>query len=384
MLRARLRLNGTPVNIVALSGDLQTNVWQHVALTYDGGVARLYLDGVEVGSRALSGTIDFDSTATLAVAKQPGATQFFDGLIDDVRILQRASSVADIQLLVSGNDIPVAAGESYTVSEDTTLTVDTADGVLANDSDPDGELLTAVLEDNPLNGVVSLSLDGSFSYVPNADFAGTDSFTYRASDGTGASVVTVVSISVIGENDAPVAQNDEFQVLPGQLLVVGAPGLLGNDSDADSDTLSLASTSITASNGVLTVEVDGSFTYLPNNEFSGIDTFTYQAQDSSGASSFAASVFINVVEPPVANDDTFSVAEDAILNVVASGVLENDTDVNSPLDLAVELLDPPANGTLTLAVDGGFEYRPEDNFNGLDSFTYRAVSYTHLTLPTKA
>ncbi len=80
------------------------------------------------------------------------------------------------------NDAPVAAPDSCTIDEDTTLTVP-ASGVLANDSDADGDTPTAVLVSGPSHGTLTLNADGSFAYTPNANFNGTDSFIYTPNDG---------------------------------------------------------------------------------------------------------------------------------------------------------------------------------------------------------
>lgn len=90
---------------------------------------------------------------------------------------------------------PNAADDSYTMTEHTTLTVDPP-GVLGNDSDPDGDPLTATLVTGPSNGTLTLNPDGSFTYTPNDDFVGTDSFTYEANDGQLDSSVATVSITV--------------------------------------------------------------------------------------------------------------------------------------------------------------------------------------------
>ena len=84
------------------------------------------------------------------------------------------------------NRAPTAAGDTYSTAEDTTLTV-AAPGVLGNDSDPDGDPLSAVLVSEPSHGTLTLNANGSFTYTPAANHNGTDAFTYRASDGTATS-----------------------------------------------------------------------------------------------------------------------------------------------------------------------------------------------------
>src|SRR5204863_204233 len=104
--------------------------------------------------------------------------------------------------ITSANDAPVAVNDSYTTAEDTTLTV-SAPGVLANDSDLDGDSLNAILLSQPTHGSLTLSTNGSFSYVPAANYNGPDSFTYKANDGQADSGVATVSLTITGVNDAP-------------------------------------------------------------------------------------------------------------------------------------------------------------------------------------
>src|SRR5678809_581026 len=96
----------------------------------------------------------------------------------------------------------------------------------SNDTDVDGNPLTAVLGTGPASGVLSLNANGSFSYVPNANFVGTDSFTYRANDGTENSNLATVTITVNLNNQAPVANDDSYSVNRNTVLFVTAPGIL--------------------------------------------------------------------------------------------------------------------------------------------------------------
>jgi len=100
------------------------------------------------------------------------------------------------------NNLPVANSDSYSTNEDTPLTV-TAPGVLGNDDDEDSDPLTAVKVTDPANGTLILNDDGSFTYNPAANFNGTDSFTYKANDGTADSNIATVSITVNAVNDPP-------------------------------------------------------------------------------------------------------------------------------------------------------------------------------------
>jgi VCBS repeat-containing protein len=282
------------------------------------------------------------------------------------------SNVATVSITVNSvNDAPVAAGDSYSVNEDATLTIAAA-GVLGNDSDGDGNPLSAVLVGGPASGTLTLNANGSFSYTPNTSFNGSDSFTYKANDGTADSNTVTVSITVNAVNDAPVAAGDSYSVNEDATLTVAASGVLANDSDVDGNPLTAVLVTGPA-NGTLTLNSNGALSYTPNANFNGSDSFTYKANDGTADSNtVTVSITVNAVnDAPVAAGDNYSVNEDAILTVAASGVLTNDSDVDGN-PLTAVLVTGPANGTLTLDADGSFSYTPNASFNGSDSFTYKA------------
>ena len=113
--------------------------------------------------------------------------------------------------------------------------------------------------------------NGSFTYTPNANFNGSDNFTYKANDGKANSNIATVSITVNAVNDAPVAVNDAYSVNKDTTLTVVAPGVLGNDTDVDGDPLTAVLVS-GVSNGSLTLNSDGSFSYTPIRLFSAVTT----------------------------------------------------------------------------------------------------------------
>src|SRR5439155_23223 len=185
------------------------------------------------------------------------------------------------------NDAPVAAtDDSYSPPEDTPLTV-SAPGVLANDSDVDGDILTAVLVSGPAHGTLTLNADGSLVYMPAPNFNGTDSFTYKASDGQAQSGVATVTISITHISTAPAAATDTS---PSTLSLHDAlpisPGVLANDSDVDGDILTAVLVSGPA-HGTLTLNADGSLVYMPALNFNGTDSFTYKASDGQAQSGVA-------------------------------------------------------------------------------------------------
>lgn len=182
-------------------------------------------------------------------------------------------------------DAPQAAADSYTANEDEVLTVSASGGVLANDTDANGDSLSAQLVTGPSHGTVSLNADGSFTYTPNADFAGEDEFRYRATDGTFTSPQTEVVITVQQSNaDAPRGVDDRYVTGPDAVLEVSAnDGVLANDFDPDGEAIT-ASLVTGPANGTLELDDDGSFRYSPAPDFVGQDSFSYQASDGILAS----------------------------------------------------------------------------------------------------
>src|SRR5439155_884763 len=172
----------------------------------------------------------------------------------------------------------IVADDSYTTPEDTTLTV-TAPGVLANDTDVDGDPLTAILVSSPAHGTLNLNSDGSFSYVPAANYNGPDSFTYKANDGQADSGLATFSHATTPVNDAPVAVNDTYSTAEDTTLNIAAAGVLINDSDVDGDTLSAVLVS-QPTHGSLTLNSNGSFSYVPAANYNGSDNWNYTAKDS--------------------------------------------------------------------------------------------------------
>ena len=233
------------------------------------------------------------------------------------------------------NTPPVANPNTYNTGFGAQLTVN-APGVLGNDTDADNDPLTAVLQNDVSNGTLSLSPNGSFIYQPNGGFSGADGFTYVANDGTDNSNVATVTINVAGPgNTPPVANDDVYQTAFNTPLNVPAPGVLGNDTDANGDALTAALQS-NPSNGTLnSFSTNGAFSYTPNTGFTGTDSFTYLANDGL-ANSNVASVTITVLPPvggdfdgdgiPDAQDNCIEVANGTLLPIGAGALSQRDTD----------------------------------------------------------
>jgi VCBS repeat-containing protein len=259
-----------------------------------------------------------------------------------------------------------AGADSYRAEKNKSLSV-AAPGLLVNDSDALGHPLTALLVKTPLHGTLAMSAQGSFIYTADKGFSGTDSFTYKASDGTEDSPPAAVTIT--STNRGPAPATDSYATEKNGLLSVAAPGVLANDTDPDADSL-MALPAGAPSHGELTVNADGSFTYIPARDFKGTDNFTYMATDGTDNSS-AVRVVIAVKAQPDASADSYSTQKNTPLLVAFPGVLENDSAANSGKLLAISVR-TTAHGSLALNIDGSFLYIPDAGFTGTDSFTYTA------------
>ena len=169
-----------------------------------------------------------------------------------------------------------------------------APGVLGNDVDPDGDPLTATLVSGPAHGTLTFNPDGSFVYTPDANYSGPDSFTYTVSDGDQTSTPATVTLTVSPVNDPPTAVANTYSLGEDHTFSVPASsGLLANDSDIDPSSVLTAVLVTGPAHGTLTLNPDGSFTYVPDANFNGVDTFTYQVSDGT-ATSTPVTVTLNV------------------------------------------------------------------------------------------
>jgi VCBS repeat-containing protein len=403
--------------------------WTHVAVTYDNGTVTTYANGVAVDVFAGSGSIG-DSHAALDELRIGGrqnspAGKYFDGRIDDVRIWNVArtqvevSSAMNVELTgaesglagywnfnensgvtaadstANGNDGTLVNGPAwygYRTGEDVAINA-SVPGVLANDYDVDANMLTAELVTGPANGTLLLNSDGSFTYTPNLNFSGTDSFTYRAFDGTAYSNVATVAILVDPSNDAPTITSDGGGVLAAINVAENSTvvtTVTATDADQPAQALSYsisggadaARFTIDSSTGELTFLAAPNFEAPTDADANNVYQVTVQVIDGvGGTDTQALSITVTAAnEDPIGVTEEYSVSNRETLTVSGPGVLGNDSDPEGDA-LSAVLVTGPQHGTLTLNADGSFTYVPDANFAGTDSFTYQASDGTNASTP---
>ena len=362
----------TPVNIDVLNNDsfggdgagtgpivVASNPSHGTATVNDGGTA----------------TDPTDDTIDYAPDANYNGTDSFTYTIAD---LDGDTSTATVNVTINPvNDTPNAVDDTATTSEDTPVNID----VLNNDSFGGDGAGTGpiVVASNPSHGTATVNdggtatdpTDDTIDYAPDANYNGTDSFTYTIEDSNGDTATATVTVTIVPVNDAPVAVDDAASTPMNTPVNIN---VLTNDSDPENDPLSVTGNT-SPSHGTVSFS-GGVATYTPANNYTGTDSFDYTISDGNGGTD-TATVNITVTNNmPSASNDTATTNEDT---PVAIDVLANDTfGTDGPNTGAIVVASNPSHGTATVN-DGGtatdptddtIDYAPDANYNGTDSFTY--------------
>jgi len=288
------------------------------------------------------------------------------------------------------NDAPAAANDTVTTDEDTPVEI----AVLANDTDVDGDPMTiakvtqgghgavTIVSGGPPPGLApsALAANDTVVYTPDPDYYGPDQFTYIVEDGNGGADTAAVQVTVLPVNDAPVAANDTVTTDEDTPITIR---VIANDTDIDGDNLTVTgvtqgghgavaiATGTSQTNGGVWPLAAGAtaVTYSPEQDFNGVDRFTYMIGDGNGAADTAAVlVIVNAVnDPPAAVSDTASTDQGSAVSIA---VLRNDSDVEGDV-LKVSAVTQPGHGVAVIdAGDSTVTYSPDADFSGVDTFSY--------------
>ena len=265
---------------------------------------------------------------------------------------------------INVNDCPVAIRDTFYIDEGATL--DTL-GILINDIDEDGDNLRTEKDSlsDTNHGVSQIFPNGRLLYQHDGSESSIDSVKYKAIDPSGCSSQATIIIIINRVNDPPVGVDDNYSVNEGDTLVVDvAGGLLANDSDVDNDSTDLKVLVITGvSVGTLTVNPDGSFTYIHDGTDSPNEVcFTYRVFDGvngppPGLSELTEVCITILNRVPICDGENYILLEGEVLTTdLTNGVLANCTDPD-PQDIMTVILDtPPVGGAFVLNDDGTFSY----------------------------
>ncbi|MEQ1814590.1 MAG: tandem-95 repeat protein, partial [Candidatus Nitrotoga sp.] len=274
------------------------------------------------------------------------------------------------------NDAPLAIADTTLVATEDTVATYNVTQLTGNDTDVENNPLTIASVASITGGTVLLNANGTVTFTPTANFSGAASFSYTASDGQGANATSnsaTVTVNVAAVNDAPVATADTLTATEDTAITYTAAQLTGNDTDADSNPLTLTGVA-SGSGGTVLLNANGTVTFTPNANFSGAASFSYVVSDGQGTTSSSTPVTVNVAavnDVPLATADTLAAIEDTAVTYTAAQLTDNDTDADgNPLTIAG--VTSGSNGAVVLNANGTVTFTPTANFSGAASFSYTA------------
>lgn len=415
-------LNGSPITTVASSGTFKVQVFVQDLRTNPTGVFSAYADLLYDASKITPiatnpishGTVyvngiagDTNTAGLINELGGFGPTSRLDGtsrLLAEVTFVASGAGSANLRLESpddNGNDFTLfdqsskvpfskvnfgsssfAVGVNFTAVNDV-FNFDEDSGlrnlnVLSNDTTSGSGVTLAVSGvGTPSNGgIVTIASDGkSINYTPAANYNGAETFTYIAKNSQGVELTATVTVQLTDVNDPPVANNDSFTASAGSSNNVF--NVLTNDTrgadSASSETLRVTSVGTPSQNGTVTIGSSGlTLNYTPRATFNGTETFTYTLSDGRGGTSVATVTVAvgNVSPPPTAQNDTFTVVEDA--NIASFDLLANDTPNAAGDVLRIASVSSSNRGSTINVRENGtsINYKPSANLAGTEIFTY--------------
>ena len=320
---------------------------------------------VNVGLAESNGTLVFNTNGTFTYSPNSnffGIVSFSYRVCDNpIAPLIQQCDEASVTITVNQiSDTPLAVDDNLWLKENSSIN----GNVFDNDQQLVDTPVIIFSNTTPTHGTLVINTDGSFTYTPNTDYFGNDSFEYTLKDIDGDESTATVYIVIDALDYNPIANNDFFTINEDQ---IGTGDLFANDQDFINNPVVVISNT-NPDYGSVVVNANGTFTYTPNADFYGTDTFTYTLQDSDGdTDSATVTITVNSVNDiPVAVNDTNTTTEDT---AVVGNVLLNDTNLGDK-PVSVVLFTNPANGVVSIDSDGTYTYSPKSNFYGTDSFTY--------------
>ncbi|MFH4604549.1 tandem-95 repeat protein [Vibrio alginolyticus] len=364
-----INVNVLPINDAPVSGDLAYSVDEDGAITLSQEQLLSQASDIE-GDDLTASDLTVDGNATVT-ANDDGSFTItpdadFNGDIDiQFNITDGTDTIqATADLTVNPvNDLPVPQDQQFSVEEDGTLQFTDAD-LLAGATDIDGDNLTVDgISYTGSDGVLTDHGDGTYTFAPNENFNGDVSFSFGVSDGT-ETVPANVDVSVTPVNDPPVAGSTSYTVDEDNAITISDEQLLANSSDVEG-AVSIDSVTYSGTDGVFQDNGDGTYTFMPNENFSGDISLDVIVADEQGAidETTAGITVIEVNDPPVAGPTSYTIDEDSVLTFSESQILANASDIEGDVEL-VGISYEGSDGIFTVNGDGTCSFAPNENFNG--------------------
>ncbi|MGR5260440.1 tandem-95 repeat protein, partial [Vibrio astriarenae] len=320
----------------------------------------LSIDGVSYTGTDGILTDNGDGTYSFAPNENfSGDVELSFGVSDGTETVQASIDVQVTEV----NDPPVAGHTAYTIQEDNSITI-SDEQLLANSSDVEGEVAIDAVNYTGTDGVFTDNGDGTYTFSPNENFTGDISLDVTVTDEDGATADTTAGITVIEVNDPPVAGDTAYSVNEDEVLTFSAEQLLAQSSDIEGE-VALESVSYSGSDGILTDNGDGTFSFAPNANFNGDVALDVVVVDEDGATDTATASIdvLPINDPPVSNNLAYSVSEDGSITLSQEQLLAQASDIDST-DLEALNLTAAGNATVVENQDGSFTITPDADFNG--------------------
>ncbi|WP_417328661.1 Ig-like domain-containing protein [Halomonas cupida] len=402
--------DGAEAAVTGVGTDEKTTAADHVgeAITGAFGTLTLNADG------SYRYVLDNSNSEINALQKGEVLTDTFTYQTTDA---DGDAVIATLRITIDGvNDAPEATTETVTVPEDGSAT-----GQVIG-TDVEGDDLAFRLDDGPMHGTVVVNEDGSFTYTPDQNFTGEDSFTVVVDDGHGGTTVVTVPVTVTPVNDAPTAVDDHNTATEDTPLVVDAGnGVLANDSDIDGDAMSVTGFTVDGHTysagdaatidgvGTLTLNADGSYRFVPAENYNGpVPVITYTVSDGRGGEASArltldvTSVNDNIVvdglDDGLVDGSDGSVQESALADGSGGGttrhagsftvgpaesldsvtIVGKQTDGKEPDGIEISLAELLASGETPVVIEGAhgtLKINGYDAATGKVSYVYTLISH---------
>ncbi|MCT4615093.1 MAG: Ig-like domain-containing protein [Marinifilaceae bacterium] len=316
------------------------------------------------GNMVFTPKADFNSRAEFTYTLEDG-----DGDRSTAKVIIDYSDV---------DDIPVAVIDKYTMDEDALVPL--FENLFINDKDTGDAPITifnttkATREDGSLDkGVLNISNNGDITYTPEKDFFGKVKFEYTLTDLDGDKSTAMVEITVNPVNDTPLAKNDKYTIFEDSAVSL-SENVLANDTDKGDRPVKIKSNTDVKFGKLVMDKETGNFTYMPNENYYGTDSFEYTLYDIDNEESTAkVTIIINEVNdvPDAIDDKPINVDEDSFVEI---NLRNNDKGLGDEIIVFTKETEA-ANGEIKILDKnkGIFKYTPNPDFNGDDSFTYRVT-----------
>ncbi|EJY7733056.1 tandem-95 repeat protein, partial [Vibrio parahaemolyticus] len=358
-----VEVNVTPVNDAPVAKDDIATTQEDTAVTIDVLPNDTDVDGDKLSIQSASvpeaqGKVEIvDGKLVFTPAENFNGDAEITYTVTDGALTDQATVKVTVNAV---NDTPVVESNiaDQALAEDfTPYTID-LNTAFSDVDNVDGELTFSVSGNSNIQVAI---VNGIATITPTADWNGSETLTFTATDPSGESISQTVNFTV-----APVADivADSVTVVEDTPTIIK---VLGNDTFEGDDKVVSLDTNNGPANGTVSINPDGSVTYTPNDNYHGTDSFTYIVTSGGVSESTTVSVDVTPVnDAPVAKDDIATTQEDTAVTIDA---LPNDTDADGD-KLSIESASVPKEQGMVEVVDGKLVFTPAENFNGDAEITY--------------